>query len=163
MAKVSKTLQTLRVLSLINSSLKHPKMHSVTPVLEYLWHLYFHPPFPSPLILPTQLLSSLPPQWAEPNQQPLDFTYPSNSAEQRTCLGSETYKPPDRIEGEYQTVSVCVSVHPHPHLPPPSGGPSHGRQKQWIRLPSETMTEGLIFKVFPLTIPSLLKEPLCDK
>lgn len=30
-----------------------------------------------------------------------------------TCRHSGMYKPPDRTEGEHQTVSVCVSVDPH--------------------------------------------------
>lgn len=90
-----------------------------------------------------------------------DSTYPSNRAERGTYLSSETYKPPDRTEGEYQTVSACVSVRPHHHRFPPSpGGPSHSRQKQWIRLPSET-TRIWSFKCSRSSSNFWLKRDLC--
>lgn len=115
---------------------------SYTPILPLLLFSLF----PSSLMLPTQLLSSLPTPWAEPNQWPHWLHRLFSSTEWGTCLRAVTCKH-SRAEGEYQTLSVCV--HPHHRVPPPSGGPSCSRQKKEIRLPFETTTEGLILQVVP--------------
>lgn len=112
----------------------------------------------------TVSLASMPPSSLSPPCSPSSLFYPfKRDTSCGTCLSSETHKPPDRSDGEYWTGTVCLSVPPTNTTPPPSGGASLSRQKQWIRLPSESTTEGLISKVFPLTVgPFFCQELLCD-
>ena len=159
-------------------------MHPVTPLLpvSYLWlpklpSSLFHSllPFslplssPSSIIPPTQAVSSLPPLWAEPSQAsgPPWLHIPFKQC--RVGKMSELWDVHANGQNWRRIPNsdrLCLCLCPPPPPPPPPTtirGTLSCRQKQWIRLHSETMTEGLILKVFPLTVFFLPGEPLCDK
>lgn len=152
---------TLRTSSLFTIYLKNfqPRSTHFT-VVSTIYLAFYAPILPLSLSLASFLLHTRPPPsyhphnssvhslQYEPNQTsgPLTAQKPCKTLQsRRTCLSSGASKTLDRTDEEYQT--VAVSVHP-----PPFRGTSHSRQKQWIRLPSETMREGLVFKVVPLTV-----------
>lgn len=117
-------------MSLSNIQLQHSKLHPATSLLSvpYLWHTIL--PWSSLFFLVSVLFNYLylpPPSYHphncfihsccyETSHTSAPLTSPLNNAKQGTCLSTEMYKPLDRAEGEYQTVSVCVFFHPTPTL-----------------------------------------------
>lgn len=123
--------------------------------LTLLWFLLLFFTNPSAFFIKTTHTNAWStPSCVNPTKKALDFRFPSNSTEHVWAL-RRTSRQTELKENTEQGQSVFLSVHPHTSG---EGVGSLSRQKQWMWLPSETMTEGLIFKVLPLTVHPFMAE-----